>query len=148
MEGNALLDDADKKTGDDVDGGDQNRSQCVSLIEAGRAVHGAIKFRFVRDLFAAGPGLHFVDQSGIQVSVDRHLFAGHGIESESRRDFRGSHRAVADHDVLNRDQGKKQDEADNVVAADDKLAKGLNHASRGGSAFRSMQEEFVGCWPG
>ena len=140
LEGNALLEDADQKAGNDVDGGDQDRGQRIALIEAGRAVHGAVEFRFVRNLLAAGAGLHFVDQAGVQVGVDRHLLAGHGIQGEARRDFRGAHRAVADHDVLDRDQGQEQHEADNVIAAHDELAEGLNHASRRRSAFRAMQQ--------
>ena len=47
---------------------------------------------------------------------------------------------MTDHDVLNGNQGQKQNEADNVVAAHHELSKGLNHASRGRGAFRAMQK--------
>src|SRR6185369_9778366 len=49
LEGNALLQHADEKAGDDVDRGDEDRSQSVALIKASGAVHGTIEFRFTSD---------------------------------------------------------------------------------------------------
>ena len=86
------------------------------------------------------PGLHFIDDAGVQVGVDRHLLAGHGVESETRRDFSGSHRAVADHDVLDGDESQEQDETDNIVAAHDELSEGLDHAPCCRSAFGAVQK--------
>ena len=41
---------------------------------------------------------------------------------------------------LNRDQGQKQHEADHVVAANNKLPKGLNHLAGGSRALRTVQQ--------
>src|SRR5262249_29864229 len=115
------LKDADQESGDDVDAGDQYRGKGVALVEAGGAVHGAIELGFLGDLLAPCTRLVFVNQPGIQVGIDRHLLAGHGIEGESCGNFRGTDSAVTDDDVLNGDEGKKQNKADDIVAANDKL---------------------------
>ena len=57
-EGNVELKDADQKSGDDIDGGNQDGRDGVALVEAGRAVHGAVEFGVVGNLFPAGAGLH------------------------------------------------------------------------------------------
>ena len=139
-EGNVELEDSDQKSGDDVDGGEQNGGQRVALAEAGGAVHGAVELGFAGHRFAAGARLVFVDQSGVQVGVDGHLFAGHGVQGEARRDLGGAHRAVADHQKLNGDQGDEQHEADHVVAAHHKLPEGGDHVAGGGGAFIAVQQ--------
>ena len=117
-EGDIELEDADQESGDDVDGGNQDGGDGVALVEAGRAVHGAVELGVARDLLAAGARLRFVDQPGVQVGVDRHLLAGHGVEGEARGHLGGAHRAVRHHDVLDGDQGDENHEAHHVVAAD------------------------------
>jgi hypothetical protein len=94
----------------------------------------------VRNLLAAGAGLRFVDQPGIQVGVDRHLLAGHGVEGKTRRHFRGAHRAVRHHQILNRDQGYEQHEAYDIISADDELAKGFDDVPSRTRAFVAMQK--------
>ena len=94
----------------------------------------------MRDLLAARACLFFVNQPGVQVGVDRHLLAGHGVQGESGGDFSGSHCAVADHDILDRNQGEEQHEADYVIPADNELAECLNDASCRRSAFAAVQQ--------
>ncbi len=93
-ERNIELEDADQESGDDVDGGNQDGGDGVALVEAGGAVHGAVEFRVARDLLAPGAGLRLVDQAGVQVGVDGHLLAGHGVEGEAGGNLGGAHRAV------------------------------------------------------
>ena len=140
LERNVELEDADQKSGEDIDGGDQNGGQRVALAEARRAVHRAVEFRFLGDHFAARAGLLLVDQPGVQVRVDGHLLAGHGVQGEARGDFRGAHRAVVDHQILNRDQRDEDDEADHVIAAHDELPERCDHAAGRGRAFVSVQQ--------
>ena len=45
------------------------------------------------------------DQAGVQVGVDRHLLAGHGVEGEARRDFGDAPGALRDDDELDRRRG-------------------------------------------
>ncbi len=135
------MEDSDEKAGDDVDGGEQNGGHGIALAEAGSAVHGAVELGFARHGFAAGASLVLVDEPGVEVGVDGHLLAGHGVESEARGDFGGAHRSVADHQKLNGDEGDEQHEADHVVAADDELSEGGDDAARGGDAFIAVQQD-------
>ena len=140
-ERNVELEDADQESGQNIDGGDQDGGNRVALVEARGAVHGAVEFGFAGHLLAAGAGLGLVDETGVQVGIDGHLLAGQGVEGEAGGDFRRAHRAVADHDVLNRNQGEEKHESDNIVAANDELSEGLDDAPGRGGAFVAVQQD-------
>ena len=70
-----------------------------------------------------------VDQAGIQIRIDGHLLAGHGVQGESRGNFRDAHRAVIDDHILDGDQHQEDHHANDVVAAHHERAEGLNHFS-------------------
>ena len=137
---NVELEDSDEEAGKNVDAGDQDSGDGIALVEAGGAIHGAVEFRFAGRLFAAGARLVLVDESGIEVGVDRHLLAGKSVEGEAGGDFGGAHGAVADDDVLDGDEGDEENESDNVVAAHDKLSKCLDHTSGGPDAFVAVEK--------
>ena len=127
----ALLEYSDEQPSNDVDDHDEDCGQRIPLAEAGCAVHGAAELRFGCHRIAARAGLVGGDEPGIQVGVDGHLLARHGVEREAGRDLGGTNGAVADHQILNRDQRQKYDKADYIVAANHKLAECLNYLSRG-----------------
>ena len=104
-------------------------ASAVALVKTCGPVHGSVEFGLVSDPFAPGAGLHFVDEAGIQVGIDCHLLAGQGVESEAGGDFGGPDSAVANHDVLDGNQGHEQHKANNVVSPYNKLAKGLDDLS-------------------
>ena len=130
-----LLQRADQQAGDDVDGSNKNRGQRIALVEARRAIHRAVELGFARDRLAAAPGFGFIDEAGVHVGIDGHLLAGQRVQREARRDLGGAHRAMRDHQELDGDQGQKQHEADNIVAAHDELSEGLDHLAGGGGSF-------------
>ena len=134
------MEDSDKEAGKDVDAGDEDGGDGVALVKAGGAVHGAVEFRFAGSLFAAGASLMFVDESGIEVGVDRHLLAGESVKSKAGGDFGGAHSAVTDDDVLDGDKGDEENESDNVVAANDELPESLDDASGGPGAFVAVEK--------
>ena len=135
-----MLQDADQESGHDIDDGDEDAGDGVALGEAGGAVHGAVELGFARDLFSAGARLTFVDQARVQIGIDRHLLAGHGVQGEPRGDFRDAHRAVVDDHVLNRDQHQEDHHADHVVAADHEIPERLDHLACRGSSRISVQQ--------
>jgi len=51
--------------------------------------------------------------------IDRHLFARHRIEREARRDFGDALRSRRDHDELDRDQNREDDQADDEIPVND-----------------------------
>ena len=118
----ALLHDADGETAQHVDQRDQDGGDGVAAHELAGAVHRAVKIGLLLDLAAAGAGLGFVDHAGVQFGVNGHLFAGHGVQSETGRDFRDAPGALGDDDEIDQDQDQKDDQADHVIAAHDKIA--------------------------
>ena len=57
-----------------------------------------------------------VDEARVEIGVDAHLLAGHGVQGETGRHFRHSFGALGDDDKLDDDQDQKDDETDHVVA--------------------------------
>ncbi len=136
----AVLQDSDQEPGNDIDSGNQDAGHGVALRESRCAVHGAEEFRLGGEVLSPGARFRFVDQPGIEIGVDRHLFARQGIQREARRHFRNANRAMVDDDVLNRDQNQEDHRADNVVAADHEAAERLDHVSGRRSSGISVQQ--------
>ena len=128
-ERHALLDDADDDAAEQVDAGDQDAGDRVALDELRGAVHRAVEVGLLGDLGAALARLFVGDLAGVQVGVDRHLLAGHGVQGEARADLGHAPGAVRDHDELDHDQDQEDDEADDDVAADDEVAERLDHVA-------------------
>src|SRR5262249_17221765 len=95
---------ADKQAADDVDERDEYRGHSVTLRKTNGAVHGAIELGFLADLHPTFAGFLLIDDSCVQVRVNRKLLAWQCIQREPASDFRNTNCAVVDHDVLNHDQ--------------------------------------------
>ena len=104
----------------DDDAGDR-----VAADELAGTVHRPVKVRLLRDLLAAPLGLGFVDDAGVQVGVDRHLLAGHGVQREPRGHFADARGALGDHDELNHEDDHEDDDADDELVAGHELAERL-----------------------
>src|SRR5262249_20102385 len=122
----ALHQHADGETAEDVDEGDQNAGDRVASDELVGAVH---RTEEVRGFFQVAPallGFFGVDQAGVEVGVDRHLFTGHGVQGESGCDFGDALRAFGDDDELNQHQDQEDDHTHHVVATDDEVREGVD----------------------
>ena len=135
-----VLQHADQKARDDVHAGDDDARDGVALGEAGGAVHGSVELGFAAQFAAAAARFGFIDQSAVQVRVDRHLLAGQGIQGEARGDFGNAHRTVVDDDVLNGDEDAENDGADDVIAAHHEAAESLDDVARGGRSGISIEQ--------
>jgi hypothetical protein len=118
----ALLHGADDDAADEVDQRDQDAGHRVALDELRGAVHRAVEVGLLGDLGAPLARLLVGDLARVEVGVDRHLLAGHGVEREARADLGDAARAVRDHHELDHDQDQEDDQADDHVAADDEVA--------------------------
>ena len=118
----AVLEHADDEPAEDIDDGDDQARDRVAADELGGAVHRAVEFGLARDLRAALPGLVLVDQPGVQVGVDRHLLARHGVQGEAGGHLGDAAGALGDDHELDDDQDEEDDDADDEVAADHELA--------------------------
>ena len=85
-----------------------------------------------------------VDQAGREIGVDRHLLAGHGIQSEAGRDLGDAARALGDHDEVDDHQDREDDDADDEVAAHDEAAEGLDDVAGGGGALVAVGQDQPG----
>ena len=92
---------AGRKSGCDIDGGNNDRCYRITFDKFHRAVHRAVQLRFLAEFDSLPPGFFLRDQAGTQIGINRHLFSGHRIERKSRRDFRHALCALADDDKLN-----------------------------------------------
>ena len=82
-----------------------------------------------------------VDQAGREVGVDRHLLAGHGVEVEARRDFGDTARALGDDDEVHDHQDRKDDDADDEIAAHHEAAEGLDDVAGGVRALMAARQD-------
>ena len=128
--GMPMLDDADDDAAEQVDAGDQDAGHRVALDELRGTVHRAVEVGLLGDLRAALARLLVGDLARVEVGVDRHLLAGHGVEGEARADLGHATGAVGDDHELDHDQDQEDDEADDDVAADDEVAERLDHVAR------------------
>ena len=77
-------------------------------------------------------GLGFVDDAGVEIGVDGHLFAGHRIQSESSGDFGDSRGAFGDDRELNDHDDDEDDDADGQRALGDEIGEGVDHLAGAG----------------
>ena len=118
--------DADDDAADEVDRRDDDRGDRVALDELRGAVHRAVEVGLLGDVVAPLARLLLGDLPGVEVGVDRHLLARHGVEGEAGGDLGDAAGAVGDHHELDDDEDEEDDEADDDVAADDELAERLD----------------------
>jgi hypothetical protein len=114
---------ADEDAADDVDEGDEHARVDVSGHELARAVHGSVEVRFPAQVFALLDGLLLVDEAGVQVGLDGHLLAGHGVQGEAGRDFGDAGRAGDDDGLVQDEEDEEDDRADGEIAADHEFPK-------------------------
>src|SRR5205823_4678475 len=91
------------------------------------AVHCAVEVGFLGNFLAAAAGFDLVDRAGVDVGVDGHLLAGHGIEGEAGGDFGNSGCAFGDDHELNHHDDGEDDDADGQGIAGDEIAEGEDH---------------------
>ena len=136
-----LLHDADDHAADDVDEDDEQAGDGVAAHEFRGAVHGAEKAGFVFQMPAAPPRFLLVDQAGIEVGVDRHLLARHGVQMEARRDFGDAPGAFGDDHEIHDHQDREYDDADDEIAAHDEIAERLDDVAGSPRALVPMGED-------
>jgi hypothetical protein len=115
-----------REAADDVDGDDHHRRHRVALHELRRTVHRAVEVGFLLDQLASLAGDLFIDLTGGEVGVDRHLLTGQRVQGETGDDFGDAARTVRDDDEVDDDEDKERDEADDEVAAHHEVAERLD----------------------
>ena len=131
----AVVDDADEQPAEDVDQRDHDAGNGVAADEFAGTVHSPEEVGLPGDFLASSLGFALVDDSRVQIGVDRHLPPGHAVQGETRGDFTDARGAFGDHHELNHHDNDEDDQPDHDIVAGNELAEGADHFA-GGFEFR------------
>ncbi len=135
-----VLHHAHDHAGREIDEHDDQAGDGVAAHELAGTVHGAVEVGLLRHLGTALAGAFLVDQAGVQVGVDGHLLAGHGIEHEARAHFGDTARTLGDHHEIDHDQDGEHHDPHGEVAAHQEVAEGLDHLAGGVRTGMALQQ--------
>ena len=136
-----VLEDSDDDTAYDVYEGDDDACYGISPHELRGSVHGPVELRLTAYEVAPLAGLLLGDHARIEVGVDGHLLAGHGVQGESCGHFADARGALGDdHEVDDHENGEHH-EPDHVASADHELAKCVDHPARRQLALGAVQQD-------
>ena len=137
----ALLGDANDDSADDVDEHDEQTCDSVATHELGGAVHRAEEAAFVFQRLAALFRGLLVDQASGQIGIDRHLLAGHGVQRKACCDFGDAAGAFGDDDEVHDHQNRKDDDADDEIAAHHEIAERLDDVTGSRRSLVAMRQD-------
>src|SRR5262249_52644492 len=103
----------------------------ITPDELAGTVHGSVKIGLLLNCLTPPPGLLLIEQAGVEIGINGHLFARHGIESKTCRDFRNTPGALRDDHKVDDDEDTKHDDPNHEIAADNKVPKGFDNCSGG-----------------
>ena len=81
-----------------------------------------------------------VNQAGVQIGVDGHLFTRHGVEGKARAHFGDPFAPFGDHHEVDDHQDDEHHNTDHVVAADHHFTEGLDHLTGGVATFVTVEQ--------
>ena len=110
---------ADEHAAGEIQRDDDERGDRIAFDELTGAVHRSVEVRLALNGLALAPRPLGIEDAGVNVGVDRHLLAGHGVEREARRYLGHALRAARDDDELDRHEDRKDDQSDDQVSAHD-----------------------------
>ena len=140
----AVIDHTDPEPAEDVHQHDDDSGHRVSTNELTGAVHRTVEISLATDLLPALTGRFLVDETGGKISIDAHLFPGHGIELEAGRHLRNPRRSPGNDNKLDQHDDCKNYETDHQVVTADKAAEGLNHLARRQRTLGGIAENQAG----
>jgi hypothetical protein len=130
LRGKPHLHDADDEAADQVDAGDEDARHGVAAHELARAVHRSVKIGLALDRAAAVARLALADDASVEVGIDAHLLAGHGVEGEAGGNFRDAARALRDDDEIDDRQDDEDHQSDDEVALHHELPECADEVAR------------------
>ena len=139
-----MLGDTDRQTADHVDEQNQQTGNRVAADKLAGTVHGAVEICLLGDFLATQLGLLLVDDTGVQIGIDRHLLARHRIQGKARAHLGDPPGALGHHHEVDDHQDREDHQTDHVVAADHHLAEGLDHLARGIAPFMTVKQHHTG----
>ena len=139
-----MLEHANGQATNQVNQQNQYARNGVTTHELRSTVHGTEEVGFLGQLGAAFLGRGLVDHTRIQVGVDRHLFARHGVQGKSGVHFRDAAGTFGHHNKVNDHQNCKDDETHHIVTSDHELTKCRHHLASGVVAGMAIHQDHTG----
>ena len=139
-----MLTNANSQTTEQIDQQNQQGRYRVTADKFRRTVHRTEEVGLLGQFSTALTRSVLVNDTCIQISINCHLLSGHRIQGKAGVDFRDASSALGDHKEVHDHQNRKNDKADHVVSADDKLAKGRDYFSCGVVAFMTAHQNHPG----
>ena len=143
-ERHAMLQHAHGQATEHVDEQDQDAGDGVAADELAGTVHRAVEIGFLAHFLAAQLGFLARQQTGVEVGVDRHLLARHGIEDEAGGHFRDAAGTFGDDHEIDDGQDREDHDADRIVAADHEFAEGGDHLAGRVVAVLAIEQDDPG----
>ena len=134
-----MLEHTDGHAADQVDEQNQQAGDGVTAHKLAGTVHGTVELSFLGNFGPAGLGLALVDQAGVEIGVDGHLLAGHGVEGKTRAHLGNPPGALGHHHEVDDHQDREHHDTDHVVTADHHLTERLDHLTGGGVAVLAVE---------
>ena len=125
--GQVVLHHADDQAAHQVDDQNQDAGNGIAPHELGRTVHRTVEIGFAAHFLPAATGLGLVDLAGVEIGIDGHLLAGHGIQRKAGRHLSNTAGPLGHHHEVDDGQDGKHDDPHRVIAADQEVGKGLDH---------------------
>ena len=135
-----MLHHADSHTTNDVDGQNQQTGNSIAFHELRGTVHGTVKIGFLGDFRTAMLGLVLIDQPGIQIGINRHLLARHGIQSEAGTDLRHPAGTFGDNQKVDDHKDGENHQTNSVVSPNQDFTKGLDDLTGSIAALMAVQQ--------
>ena len=85
-----------------------------------------------------------INDAGVQVRINGHLFARHRVQGESCDHLGDTPSTLCDHDEVDDHQDQEDDETDYIIACDDEFTKGLNDLTRRVGAGVTLHQHHSG----
>ncbi|MNS93219.1 hypothetical protein D3C72_1273770 [compost metagenome] len=126
----AMLEYTHQQTADDVNHHDQDPGDGIPAHEFTRTVHRTVEVRFLSNIGTALFRFIFTNQPGVEIGVNRHLFARHPVEDKTGADFSDTARTFGDNHEVNDNEDNEHHDTNSKVATDEEVTKGLNHFTR------------------
>ncbi len=139
-----VLQGTDRNTTQHVDEQDQDAGDSVAAHELAGTVHGAVEVGFLYHLGAPALGLGLIDDSRVEVGVDGHLLAGHGVQGEPGAHFGHAAGALGHHHEVDDGQDGEDHQADGIIAADHEMPERLDHLASGIPSGVTVQQHHPG----
>ena len=136
-----MLHQTDGQPADNVDQHDHDAGNRIAPDKLGGTVHRAKEVGFVGNLRPASFGVFFANQAGVQVGVNRHLLAWHGVQGEACAHFGNPTGALGDHQKVDDGQDDEHHDTDGVIAADQEVGECLNHLAGSIRAVMPVEQD-------